>query len=186
MGNSFFFFKSLSDPCTVYSGIDEVVKCDDCNNNTTTRQGKTILFKSLIGSTNMRESDYKRSKSAQASPSKGHFYSSRDVVSVHSHQHPLPTISVFQPPQAVLPSFLPHVIRPRLCRLRMANAFYFDGKGFCRPTCDGAGVDFTAEFDGLYTFEQAFSDGRRRIVRIAINAQAEESVDAMVVYEDWR
>lgn len=70
--------------------------------------------------------------------------------------------------------------------MRMTDAFHFDGKGYCTPPSDGAGVAFPRDFDGLYAFEQTFSDGRRRIVRIAINAQAEESVDAMVVYEDWR
>ncbi|KAG0069453.1 hypothetical protein BGZ90_000198 [Linnemannia elongata] len=120
---------------------DNEVKCDGCNNKSS-RQGETMPLKRLTGSASMSESNHKRFKSVQPSSNHEHFYSPRGVVSVPSCQQPLPTTSVFQSPETVLPSYLPH---------------------------------------------QSFSDGRRRIVRIAINAQAEEeSVDAMVVYEDWR
>ncbi|KAF9119319.1 hypothetical protein BGW39_000385 [Mortierella sp. 14UC] len=98
----------------------------------------------------------------------------------------LPTISVFQPAESNLPSFLPHTIRPRPSRLRVTDAYFFDGRGYCRPPQEGSGLAYPREFDGLFVFDQQFSDGQRRVIRIAANAHAEESVDSLVIYEDWR
>ncbi|KAK3820957.1 MAG: hypothetical protein J3R72DRAFT_497352 [Linnemannia gamsii] len=105
----------------------------------------------------------------------------------HLQQRPYPPISVFQPQQSILPSFLPHTIRPRPSRLRVTDVYFFDGRGYCRPPQEDSGAAaYPRNFDGLFVFEQEFSDGQRRVIRIAANAQETEGVNSLVVYEDWR